>query len=133
MKVTIPIPEFDPLRPAPEYVALGERIRQARIAKSLGQADFKALIGLHPSIISQIENARRQVKTLELAALAYVLDVPMEWLACGDDVVAVGQPVDLDQTTKEVAIRLMHLPVGARERLVRQFISLLEVEAALAG
>lgn len=53
-----------------EQKLLGLRLRQAREAAQLTQRDVSARIGVHQPSIVVIENGKRAVTALELAAMA---------------------------------------------------------------
>lgn len=56
-------------------VDLGQRIAKAREEATLSQADLAQIVELNQSAISRIEGGLRGVDSLELAAIAYALDV----------------------------------------------------------
>jgi transcriptional regulator with XRE-family HTH domain len=69
----------------------GKRIKLARTMKEMHQVDLAAALAvdcdlekMNQSVISAIERGTRQVSDVELAALADVLDVGVEWLLFGD-------------------------------------------------
>lgn len=60
---------------------IGGRLRKAREAAGLSQAQVAELIGLHRPTISEIEAGRRRVAAEELAEFADIYEVTVEWLA----------------------------------------------------
>lgn len=126
------LPEFDPIRPTQAYLDFGRRLREARHAQELEQADMRALVGLHPTIISQIENGRRRCNVFELHAFARAYQRPMEWFVTGAQVIPAGRPVELDTSVSALAEALMGLPEEARAHLLRQVWALVDVERKAA-
>lgn len=60
------------------WIAVGERIRRARVAQGLSQGKLAEQIGLEDrSVISKIERGERRVDGMELARLSRALRVPM--------------------------------------------------------
>lgn len=59
---------------------VGERIRQARMARGLSQEALADLAGLDRSYMSGIERGVRNTSVLKLAAIAKSLDVPVREL-----------------------------------------------------
>lgn len=60
------------------------RLRTAREMAGLSQAQVAKILGLHRSSISEIETGRRKVSAEELAKLAEICSVDIEWLAGSD-------------------------------------------------
>lgn len=129
----ISIPKFNPVKPSPEHVAFGRRLQSARDAAGIVQADLHALLGLHPSIVSQLENARRRCEVFELYALSKVYQEPMEYLVGGDTVIPRHGTIELDANVQPVVAALMRLPEDARARLGRQFLALIDSERRIAA
>ena len=63
----------------PDWAAIGARVALARNALKLTQADFAARVELDRSSLSRIESGNRHLSALELAALARVTDLPIDW------------------------------------------------------
>lgn len=63
-------------------MSIGSRIRTARRAAKMTQADLAKASGLSQQMISALENGRRQ-NTFELVHVAKALNVRYEWLAIG--------------------------------------------------
>jgi len=64
-----------PLGRDPELVAFGTVVRKARHARDLSQEELAELAGLHPTQVSFVERARREVKILTMLKLARGLDM----------------------------------------------------------
>lgn len=58
---------------------LGRRIAEARAMAGMTQASLAGAISLDRTAVSKIESGRRQVTSLELAAIARNLGRPIEW------------------------------------------------------
>jgi len=66
-------------------VTLGERIREARLAKGLGQRGLAEASGVSQGHISHAESGKRQeLGPTVLGALARALEVSPEWLLTGE-------------------------------------------------
>ena len=63
-----------------DLAVLGPRIRHARRARGLTLADLAAQVDRAPSLLSQIENGRREPRLALLGVIARALDVPMDQL-----------------------------------------------------
>lgn len=119
------IPKYSSVRPPQEYRVLGDRMKAARIAAGYYQHQAAAEIGIHPTHISQIENAHRQVSVFELDALARVYNVSTDSLIRGvEDPAIVGMPF----AVRAIAAELASLPEEAQERLLRSVRALVRAE-----
>ena len=63
----------------PDWPTVGARVALARRTLSLTQAALAERIGVHRSAIARIESGSRQLNALELAALARITDLPIDW------------------------------------------------------
>lgn len=64
---------------------LGDRIREARLAKGLGQRSLAAVSGVSQGHISHAESGKRlELGQTVLSAIAEALDVSVDWLATGN-------------------------------------------------
>lgn len=74
----------------------GKRIKLARIAQDMKQADLRAALSVDYSVeisqaaLSDIERGKRSITDIELDAFAKVLDINPLWLLYGDDAPAFG-------------------------------------------
>ena len=74
----------------------GVRIREARNRKQIGQSELVAIlevehnIKLHRSALGLIEQQKRSVSDIELAAFSKVLEVSILWLLFGEEKNMVG-------------------------------------------
>ena len=80
---------------------LGERLRQAREAAGLSQAQAARLLDLHRPTVSNIEAEERKVTAGELKQFANLYKVSPEWL--------LGEAVDADHKLKMAARKLSGL------------------------
>lgn len=74
------MPQSDPL---PALTTIGDRIRQARKARGLNQAELAARIGVSQPAIANWESGVHDPRRLMLAKLADALGAPLEYLAQG--------------------------------------------------
>lgn len=86
--------------------ALADRLRAARLARGLTQAEVARALGLHRPAISEIEAGRRSVSSDELVELSRALSVPLADLLPGA-VPSVPGPADADATAHEQTILAM--------------------------
>ena len=68
---------------APSKAGLSARLRQARDAAGLTQAQVAKKLDVHRPALSEIEAGRRRVTVEELAAMAELYGVSVEWLTSG--------------------------------------------------
>lgn len=59
---------------------LASRIREARKAAGLSQSQVAGLLGLQRPSVTEIESGNRRVSGEELASLAELFEVSLEWL-----------------------------------------------------
>jgi transcriptional regulator with XRE-family HTH domain len=64
----------------PEYATIGDRLRQARQARGLSLRRLAALLGVSPSLISQVETGRVKPSVNTLYALANELGISLDVL-----------------------------------------------------
>ena len=64
--------------------AIASRLALARKQAGLSQAQVAKLLGLHRPSITEAEAGRRNVTATEIATLAEVYGVSINWLACSD-------------------------------------------------
>jgi transcriptional regulator with XRE-family HTH domain len=62
---------------------ISDRIKQAREATGMSQAEMGRRLGITRSGVSQWENERTAPTTRNISAIAILLDVPFEWLTTG--------------------------------------------------
>ena len=74
----------DETRPSRLPVAMGDRLRTARLARGWRLRELADRVGLSPSLISQIETGRAQPSVSSLYALATELDVSVDELLFPD-------------------------------------------------
>lgn len=60
------------------WSAIGDRVRRARLAADLSQADLGGAVGLDRTMIAKIESGSRRLDALELTRLAAALDVAID-------------------------------------------------------
>lgn len=68
------------------YVQIGNRIREARIAAKLSQATLAELADTSPQYISHIENGRKKASLSSLVSIASALDISIDILLTGNAV-----------------------------------------------
>lgn len=123
------ISRHDPVNPSSEYVALGRRLAEARENANMYQTDVTAILGIHPSVLSQIENGRRRLSVFELEALAGVYKVSSRWLLFGNDYQdAVGNPVELPSYMSTLIEELRALPEETAQHLTKLFRGMIAAE-----
>jgi transcriptional regulator with XRE-family HTH domain len=66
--------------PEPEYATIGDRLRQARQARGLSLRRLAEMLGVSPSLISQVETGRAKPSVNTLYALATELGISLDVL-----------------------------------------------------
>lgn len=87
--------------PEPEYATMGDRLRQARRARGLSLRGLAEVVGVSPSLISQVETGRAKPSVNTLYSLANELGISLDVLlfmdtqppAGGDMPVASSEPI----------------------------------------
>jgi len=64
----------------PEYVTIGDRLRQARLARAMSLRKLAQVLGVSPSLISQVETGRAKPSVNTLYALATELGISLDEL-----------------------------------------------------
>jgi len=97
----------------PEYASMGDRLRQARQARGLSLRGLAELLGVSPSLISQVETGRAKPSVNTLYALASELGVSLDVLLFMDtEPPAPGRaPGDGDEVAKPSEVVVPHDPV----------------------
>lgn len=72
------------------YQLLIAKLRTARLAAGLTQAQAAAKFGRHQSMISKLESGERRVDVVELAELAAMYKISLDWVL--SDVTAKYNP-----------------------------------------
>lgn len=86
----------------PEYATMGDRLRQARNARGLSLRGLAEVVGVSPSLISQVETGRAKPSVNTLYALATELGISLDTLlfmdteppATGAEPEAAGEPLE---------------------------------------
>ena len=83
-----------------------ERIRQARIAAKMSQAELGAKVGYTKNYINLIENNKRNPSALLLEKFAEILGVNASWLASGEGEMkpSVTRETELGNYVKEMLV-----------------------------
>jgi transcriptional regulator with XRE-family HTH domain len=90
---------------------LAERLRQAREAAGLSQAQAARLLGMHRPSLSYIEAEERKVSAGELKQFAELYKVSTQWL--------LGEATDTEQRIKLAARKLSGLKEKDLETVMR--------------
>jgi transcriptional regulator with XRE-family HTH domain len=94
----------------PEYATMGDRLRQARLARGLSLRKLAEVLGVSPSLISQVETGRAKPSVNTLYALANELGISLDVLLFMDT--EPPRPVEgRDGMTDAVDAVLPHDPV----------------------
>ena len=95
----------------PEYADMGDRLRRARQARGLSLRRLAALVGVSPSLISQVETGRAKPSVNTLYALANELGISLDVLLFMDTQPPVEDNGSADTLAGTMAIALPHDPV----------------------
>jgi transcriptional regulator with XRE-family HTH domain len=100
------------MRPkTPDVPGLATRLRQAREAAGLSQAQSARLLGIHRPTLSNIEAGERKVSAGELKKFAGFYRVSTEWL--------LGEAIESDSQIKLAARKLSGLRDKDLETVMR--------------
>jgi transcriptional regulator with XRE-family HTH domain len=94
----------------PEYVTIGDRLRQARLARGLSLRKLAQVLGVSPSLISQVETGRAKPSVNTLYALATELGISLDELLFVDAPPAATTP-GIDATMTGDGMTLPRDPV----------------------
>lgn len=73
------------MKESEEYAAIGHRIRDAREAAHMTQAQLTPYLNVSPVELSRMESGKRKITILELQTLAPILNKTLTWLVSGDE------------------------------------------------
>ena len=85
-----------------DYIAIGKRIRSARLAKKMTQETLSNMIDVTPTYISTIENGHTKLSLSTLLSIAQILDTTVDQLLYDNTPVLISQ---FDADIKELPIR----------------------------
>ncbi len=94
----------------PEYASMGGRLRRARQARGLSLRGLADVLGVSPSLISQVETGRAKPSVNTLYALASELGISLDSLLFMDTQPPVPEP-EADPQTEPMETSLPHDPV----------------------
>lgn len=97
------------------------RLKEARIAAGLTQAQLAELVGMRQPTYSQLERGLSKSSTL-LPQIAFVLGVQPHWLATGDGPRDEASLLDIDE--RELIAAWRTLPPDSKALLLTQFRAL---------
>src|SRR6201986_4200657 len=101
-----------------DLAMFGQRLKHARRAKGLTLADLGAKVGRTPSVLSLIENGKREPRLILVEQLAAALSVPVSELLKKQPPSRRAQlEIALDQAQRDPSYRALGLPqlrVGTR-------------------
>lgn len=81
---------------------VGERVRQARLASQLSQADIAVALGIDRTAVARIEGGQRHVTALELFQLSETLGVPIAHFVTRPPVAVVSRRRDLTDDADQI-------------------------------
>ena len=93
---------------------IATRLRMAREAAGLTQAQVAKMLRLHRPAVSEIEAGRRSVSAEELAQLAPIYGVAVDWLTC-----STGSESEADDKVILAARQLSKMKDADLDRLMR--------------
>lgn len=118
----------------PEYATIGDRLRQARLARAMSLRKLAQVLGVSPSLISQVETGRAKPSVNTLYALATELGISLDELLfvdaapgsiAADGAVARPEDVTLPRDPVQRASSRMSIRLGSGvvwERLTTESI-----------
>jgi transcriptional regulator with XRE-family HTH domain len=94
----------------PEYASMGDRLRQARQARGLSLRGLAEVLGVSPSLISQVETGRAKPSVNTLYALASELGISLDTLLFMDTQ-PPGPAPEADTLAEPLETSVPHDPV----------------------
>lgn len=91
-----------PHDPLAEHQVVGARLREARLAVGLTQADTASALGISRPAVAALEKGTRKVSGLELRRLARLYQRSVGWLL-GDDTEPAATDAVLQRATAELS------------------------------
>lgn len=91
-----------PRDPLAEHQVVGARLREARLAVGLTQADTATALGISRPAVAALEKGTRKVSGLELRRLSRLYQRSVGWLL-GDDTEPVATDAVLQRATAELS------------------------------
>lgn len=89
------------------WLALGERLREARTQRRLGQESLARTLGVERTAVAKLEAGQRRMSALELMRASDALRVPMSWIVNGPAAAMVSRrPATTDAAIFDVDVRL---------------------------
>lgn len=119
---------------------VGERVRQARLASRMSQAELAVALGIDRTAVARVEGGQRQVSALELFRLSEVLGVPIGHFVARPPAAVVSRRRELvedaDGVTRERFRMDARLEAHARDAqwlLAHGFLTAVTGGAAVTG
>lgn len=88
----------------PEYATIGDRLRRARLARAMSLRKLAQVLGVSPSLISQVETGRAKPSVNTLYALATELGISLDELLFVDAPPAADVASDTATPAQETAL-----------------------------
>ncbi|HCC78496.1 MAG: hypothetical protein A2X25_09265 [Chloroflexi bacterium GWB2_49_20] len=115
-----------PFLPNRYTIALGKRIREARLESNMSQAKLAEKAYFKQSSISKIEAGTRSVAAEEILYLSYALDKPIIYFFPKEFVYELSEN-ELSLLEKELLIQVRHLSKEDMRRLIAQARALVDL------
>ena len=88
-----------------DYLAIGKRIRTARLSKKMTQETLSNMIDVTPTYISTIENGHTKLSLSTLLSIAQILDTTVDQLLYDNTPVLISQfDADIKELTSDCVI-----------------------------
>ena len=85
-----------------DYIAIGKRIRSARLAKKMTQETLSNMIDVTPTYISTVENGHTKLSLSTLLSIAQILDTTVDQLLYDNTPVLISQfDADIKELTTD--------------------------------
>lgn len=85
-----------------ENIEIGEKIRQARLAKKIKQSDLDTDANLPRSSVSKIELGNREISTPELIRIARALGTPIDSLTGNEQSFIYNEEIKIVEALREI-------------------------------
>ena len=95
----------------PEYATMGDRLRQARLARGMSLRRLAEVVGVSPSLVSQVETGRAKPSVNTLYALANELGISLDSLLFMDALPPAAASDGGDPSAVAAEVGIPHDPV----------------------
>ena len=92
---------------------IGDRVRQARLAKKMSQAELAEVIDVSPSFVSIIESGKQGMNIRAFASICDALDISADWL------LGIDSPASFNTDNERIAAALEGCSPAERDGILQ--------------